>query len=394
MCGGDAPPMDRRLRLRRLRHPETGEVLDEALVVGFPEGTGFTGEAAAELHVHGGTAVTSAVLGALAECDGLRLATPGEFARRALNAGRIGLEQVEGLADLVNAETEAQRRQALRAMEGELARRASSWRRDLIRARALVEATLDFADEDIPETASVEARRLVDRIKTEIRSELAGADTGERLREGFEVAIVGPPNVGKSTLLNAIARRDVALTSEIAGTTRDVLEVRCDLGGLPVTVLDTAGLRDCGDVVEQAGVQRARDRASAADLRVHVSSFDGLAEAILWRLGDLSVWSKSDLGDGPGLAVSAQSGEGVPELLAAIAAELSGRVAAVGAAVRARHRAALQEAVGLLHAAGEDPLEIAAEHLRLATRCAESLIGAVDVEAVLDDIFAEFCLGK
>ena len=259
-------PAPRTAGLRRL--VADGEYLDEALVLTFTEGASFTGEQAAELHLHGATATVAAVLRVLGDMPGLRQAGPGEFTRRALENGNLDLAQVEGLADLIEAETEAQRKQALRVLSGEIGARAQGWRKGLIRAAALLEATIDFADEDVPVDVTPEVRTLIADVMTTLRAELAGYGASERIRDGYEVAIVGRPNAGKSTLLNALAGREAAITSEFAGTTRDIIEVRMDLGGLPVTVLDTAGLREAEDAVEAIGVSRALDRAEKADLRV------------------------------------------------------------------------------------------------------------------------------
>ena len=349
-------------------------------------------------------ATVSALLAALNALPGLRLAEPGEFTRRALEAGRIDLLEAEGLADLVGAETEAQRRQALRSMRGALGDSAAAWRSHLIRARALVEAVMDFADEEVPQDVTPEVLSLIASVEAEITSALAGAAAAERIRDGFEVALIGAPNAGKSTLLNALARRDAALTSEIAGTTRDVIEVHVDLAGLPVTLLDTAGLRDTSDPIEAMGVARARQRAEDADLRVYLRPPDGVdPPAGLLQVDDLWVDSKADLlpskTAGP-LRISATSGEGLDELTAAIGARLAARAAGASAVVRARHRRALEEGLAHLSTAsvwlsrGEEALDIAAEELRLATRALETLLGRVDAERVLDDIFAEFCLGK
>ena len=265
LCG--SLPAPRQAGLRRLRSA-AGEVLDEALVLCFSEKASFTGEETVELQTHGSVAVVNALLAELGTVDGLRLAEPGEFTRRALANGRLDLAQVEGLADLIASETEAQRQQALRLFSGGLGDLAAHWRERLIRASALLTVTIDFADEEVPVDVSPEVLELIAEVQTAMQAQVDGFGAAERIRTGYEVAIVGPPNVGKSTLLNALAGRDAAITSEVAGTTRDVIEVRMELAGLPVTLLDTAGLRETDDTVEKIGVARALERAKAADLRV------------------------------------------------------------------------------------------------------------------------------
>ncbi|MES2333663.1 MAG: tRNA uridine-5-carboxymethylaminomethyl(34) synthesis GTPase MnmE [Pseudomonadota bacterium] len=396
LCG--ALPAARVAGLRRLTWG--GELLDEALVLSFAEGASFTGEAVVELHCHGGPAVVGAVLRALSEQPGLRLAEPGEFTRRALENGVLDLAQVEGLADLIDAETEAQRRQAVRVLSGSVGQKVESWRRDLIRAGALLEATIDFADEDVPVDVSPEVLSLIDRLLTDLGREAAGVTAAERIRDGFEVAIVGAPNAGKSTLLNQLAGREAAITSEIAGTTRDVIEVRMEIAGLPVTFLDTAGLRDTGDPLEQAGIDRALARAEAADLRLFLT--DGLEVPRLGPVGDdIVVLSKADTRPGSDRpAVSGRTGQGVPELMARIGAILQDRVGSAGALVRERHRVAVTAAIAALAESRaevvrpDSRVELAAEHLRQAVRALDALVGRVDVDDLLGEIFASFCIGK
>ena len=395
---GNVPPA-RRAALRRLRYRE--DVLDDALVLTFAKGASFTGEESAELHLHGATSTVSAVLSALDKVPGLRAAEPGEFTRRALENGRLDLAQVEGLADLIDSETEAQRKQALRVLSGQVGERAEEWRRDLIRAAALIEATIDFADEDVPEDVAPEVLRLLTRVEGQLQKEIVGFGAAERIREGFEVAIVGRPNTGKSTLLNALAGREAAITSEIAGMTRDVIEVRMDLSGLAVTILDTAGLRETDDTVEGIGVQRALDRARQADLRVFLVEED---EALMLepRPEDLVLRAKADLlAPAIGMAgVSGKTGEGVGDLISAIVDRLSHRVASAGLITRARHKSAIEKALKAMESArieirsGSERLELGAECLRTAVRALDSLVGRVDVEDLLDEIFASFCIGK
>jgi tRNA modification GTPase len=354
----------------------------------------------AELHLHGSPAVVAAVLRELGEVPGLRLAEPGEFTRRALENDRLDLAQVEGLADLIEAETEAQRRQALRVLSGDLGRRAETWRAALIRAAALLEATIDFADEDVPTDVTPEVTALLDATLVDLRREAEGVTVAERIRDGFEVAIVGRPNAGKSTLLNALAGREAAITSEVAGTTRDVIEVRMDLRGLPVTILDTAGLRDTSDTVESIGVARAIERARAADLRVFLLEDDGESLPLAPLPGDITALGKADLRTGPAFAVSGKTGAGIADLIDRIAETLATRAEGAGLAIRERHRTAIQRAIRALESArgevqhGSDRTELAAEDLRTAVRALDSLVGRVDVEDILDEIFASFCLGK
>ena len=395
LCG--SLPSPRVAGLRRLTWD--GELLDEALVLLFAEGASFTGEAVVELHCHGGPAVVGAVLRALSEQPGLRLAEPGEFTRRALENGVLDLAQVEGLADLIDAETEAQRRQAVRVLSGSVGRKVEGWRSDLIRAGALLEATIDFADEDVPVDVSPEVLALIDGLMADLGREAAGVAAAERIRDGFEVAIVGAPNAGKSTLLNQLAGREAAITSEIAGTTRDVIEVRMEIAGLPVTFLDTAGLRDTEDRLERAGIERALARAEAADLRLFLTDGSGLP---LVPVGDdLVVLGKADTKSGiSALAVSGKTGQGVPELMARIGEVLSARVGSAGALVRERHRIAVTTAIGALAESraevvrDDSRVELAAEHLRQAVRALDALVGRVDVDDLLGEIFASFCIGK
>jgi len=398
LCGS-LPPA-RKAGLRTLCDA-SGAHLDEALVLAFETGASFTGEPVVEFHLHGSPAIVRAVLRELGTQQGVRLADPGEFTRRALMNGRLDLAQVEGLGDLIEAETEAQRRQALRVLEGALGALAEGWRSRLIRAAALLEATIDFADEDVPVDVTPEVLDLVDGVAADLKAEAAGARVSERIRDGFEVAIVGPPNAGKSTLLNALAGREAAITSEIAGTTRDVIEVRMDLHGLPVTILDTAGLRETQDVVEGIGIERAVARAREADLRV----FLGVGEAGFSGLepggDDILVAAKADLGAADrGLPVSGKTGAGLAALIDRITSILENRASGAATATHERHRLAIESALGAMESArsevcrGPDRAEFAAEELRRAIRALDSLIGRVDVEHLLDEIFASFCLGK
>ncbi len=379
----------------------TGERLDQAIVIRFPRGASYTGEEVVELHLHGGVATADAVLRELARMPGLRQAEPGEFTLRALKNGKMSLTRVEGLVDLVNAETEAQRRLARRLLDGELEDRAGSWRQDLTRCRALLEAVMEFADEDLPADTTPEAVELLVRTRDSINREITGSKAGERVRDGFEVAIVGAPNVGKSTLLNHLVGREAAITSEYAGTTRDIVEVQMDLSGLPVTLLDTAGIRTASDPVEKIGVQRAFDRAQAADLRIFlVDSKETSSDGLLPVEGDLVLAAKGDLlPEGTAAAVSGKTGLGVGDMLAAVTGRLESLAGLAGTASRERHRLAMTAALDPLADAideieGRGRIEIAAEEVRLATRHLETMLGDIDIEDVLDDLFGSLCIGK
>lgn len=394
---GDVPS-PRRTALRVLKNSE-GIVLDEALVICFEKGASFTGEESAELQLHGSVAIINAVLQSLSKIDGLRLAEAGEFTRRALENERLDLAQVEGLADLIEAETEAQRRQALKVFSGALGDKAERWRSSLLRAAALIEATIDFADEEVPTDVSPEVLDLISRTMTELEAEIAGSKMAERIRDGFEVAIVGPPNAGKSTLLNALAGREAAITSEFAGTTRDIIEVRMDLKGLPVTLLDTAGLRETSDVVEAIGIDRARNRAAQADLRVILLPSEGADPEMPPQEGDLVLVGKDDQGARSN-SVSGKTGHGIDAMVSHIALTLSERASDASTAIRERHRIAIQDALVSMESArnevliGADRAELAAEELRRAVYALNCLVGRIDVENILGEIFSSFCIGK
>lgn len=402
---GRLPP-PRQGALARVREPRSGEMIDEALALWFPGPRSETGEDVAEVQLHGGHAVIAATLTALGAMEGLRLAEPGEFTRRAFANGQLDLTAVEGLADLIGAETEAQRRQAFRQMKGLLGNKAEDWRRRLIEALALVEARIDFSDEaDVPEDLIGPAVTAVRGLAGEIGAALDEGSRGERLREGYVVAIAGPPNAGKSTLLNRIAKREAAIVSPYAGTTRDVIEVHLDLGGYPVTLLDTAGIRETDDPVEQEGVRRAQERAAAADLVLWV--VDAAETAAVPPSGDGNPWvlrNKVDLvSRRPGRSmadksfeISARDGVGMDALLAALSGEASRALSGENALItRARHREALAEtAAALARALDEQREDILAEELRLAARALGRLTGRVDVEDILDVIFRDFCIGK
>ncbi|KAB7738504.1 tRNA uridine-5-carboxymethylaminomethyl(34) synthesis GTPase MnmE [Parvibaculum sedimenti] len=405
---GEGPGRPREAVLRTLRDPRDASILDRALILWFEGPASFTGEDVAEFHVHGGRAVVDGVLVALGRLPALRIATAGEFTRRAFENGKLDLTEVEGLADLIEAETAAQRVQALRQMEGALGHIYEGWRGRLMRVLAHAEAEIDFPEEEIPGDLTRKLGPEITRLADEIRNHLDDGRRGERLRDGVEVAIIGPPNVGKSSLLNRLARREAAIVSDEAGTTRDVLEVRLDLGGVPVTLADTAGLRDAVNAVEQEGVRRALARAEGADLRIVVAALrpDGGLEGdfSLAREGDLRVLNKADLGPSnlPGaILVSAATGEGLDwleEALTQLVGEKAG-IAETPAITRGRHREGLLACLGGLERAlgalrEERAIELVAEDLRLAARSLGRITGRVDVEDLLDIVFRDFCIGK
>jgi len=404
---GKIPP-PRHAALLALRHPESGEVLDRGLVLFFPAPNSFTGEDVVEFHVHGGRASIAGVLDALGALEGLRPAEPGEFTRRGFENGRLDLSEAEALADLIDAETAAQRRQALDGMTGGIGAAAEGWRARLIEIQALVEAEIDFSDEgDVPSGLLDRAREQAELLADDVARVLAQGSSGERLREGAAVVIAGPPNAGKSSFLNAVARRDVVIVSPHAGTTRDVVEVALDLGGFPVTLIDTAGLRDSVDEVEQEGVRRARARAEAADLVLWFEEA-GAAEPEVppdfgvpcWRVLNKIDLQGAKAADAPGtFQLSVRTGEGLERLLVALSAWLaeSFRQSTPVVITRARHRAALEEALVDLRRAGEGgdkPPELIAEDLRLSSRALGRISGRVDVEELLGSIFSSFCIGK
>ena len=338
---------------------------------------------------------------ALGAKKGLRLAEAGEFTRRALENGCLDLAQVEGLADLIEAETESQRKQALRVLSGAIGRKADSWRLALIRASALLAATIDFVDEDVPVDVTPEVHGILNDLLVDLQAQVHGSQAAERIRDGFEVAIIGPPNVGKSTLLNVLAGREAAIISEIAGTTRDVIELRMDLDGLAVTFLDTAGLRETIDPIEKIGIGRAVERANSADLRLFLrSAGQEQASFVSAQSGDLVVWTKADLAGVEGFQISAKTGLGVAELVAQIVKVLKERTADASQLIRERHRLAVEGAIIHVKSAlselhyGLSRTEIATEELRCAVRALDVLVGRIDVEQILGEIFASFCIGK
>ncbi len=394
LCAGRTPP-PRRAALRRLRDA-AGGLLDHALVLWLPGPGSYTGEDSAELHLHGGRAVTEAVAAALVAA-GARPAAPGEFTRRAFLNGRMDLVEAEAVADLVAAETEAQRRQALRQLEGALGDLYRGWSERLLRLMAQEEALIDFPDEDLPAEVAAAAAAETVALRGEIALHLADNRRGERLREGLVFAVIGPPNVGKSSLVNALAERDVAIVSATPGTTRDALETRVVLGGVPVTLVDTAGLREAADPIEAEGVRRARARAEAADLVIAVAEAGAPAGG---QPDTVRVVNKIDLGGlvpAGVLGVSAATGAGLAELRDRLAAEAVRLTDAAGPPplTRARHRAALIAAGEALDRALAAPLaELRAEDLRQALRALGRITGEVGVEDVLNRIFSQFCIGK
>ncbi|WP_281708687.1 tRNA uridine-5-carboxymethylaminomethyl(34) synthesis GTPase MnmE [Phaeobacter italicus] len=396
ISGGALPTVGRALRVLS---DQSGERIDEALVLTFAGPNSFTGEDTVEFQVHGSTSVVSAMLALLAEFDGVRLADPGEFTRRALENGKLDLSQVEALADLIDAETEAQRIQAQTVLAGGLGALAERWRVDLIRAASLIEVTIDFADEEVPVDVTDEVTALLAGVVSDLQPQITGVQIAERIRSGFEVAIVGTPNVGKSTLLNALAGREAAITSEYAGTTRDVIEVRMDLAGLPVTLLDTAGLRETDDHVEGIGIELAKKRAETADLRVFLAEDRNDIDLPI-RQQDIVLKPKADLLSGVPGAISGKTGQGVDDLVREIGRILKDRAGKAGIATRARHRDAMKAASDRLMSAqeilkrGPEFYDIAAEDMRSAIRSLETLVGRVGVENLLDEIFSSFCLGK
>ena len=409
-------PRPRMASHRQFQAPGSGELLDEGLVIWFPGPRSFTGEDVAEFHVHGSPSVVAAILGVLGEMPGLRPAEAGEFTRRAFGNGRLDLIEVEGLADLIDAETEAQRRQAVRQMSGSVAQRYEDWRGELLQCLAYFEAEIDFADEaDVPDDVSRGMHEKLLALKRSLEAQLDDARRGERLRDGLRVVIAGRPNVGKSSLLNCLAERDVAIVSEQAGTTRDVIEVHLDLNGYPVMLADTAGIREARDMVEREGVERARLRVSDADLVLWITDpddpdnepdGDGFAGVEV-----LSVLNKSDLKDGAGgnvasgsgegarLSVSAKTGAGIGDLVSALSAWAGSCFSGTEEPLitRDRHRKALIDCRRHVTAALEGwdgEAELVAEDLRMAARALGRVTGRVDVEDLLDVIFRDFCIGK
>ena len=410
-------PLPRLADLRWFYHPVTGEPLDQGLLLWFPAPGSFTGEDVAEFQIHGGRAVIAAFLAALGECPGLRIAEEGEFTRRAYDSGRLDLTAVEGLADLIHAETEKQREVAIRQMGGGLTNLYEGWRQSLLTALAFTEADIDFADEEVPDDVYERVRPVITSLRDDMLMHLNDNRQGERLRDGLFVVILGVPNAGKSSLLNALSQRDVAIVSDIAGTTRDNLEVHLDIDGYAVTLVDTAGLRETSDVIEHEGVRRSLSRAANADIKLL------LCDGRTWPAMDdvtkslcdektIFVVNKIDLAkddfisfnnkteDGHKVCfISVVTGEGLDVFIDLLKAEVAnlfeGREMPL--ITRHRHRQYVQEALNYIEAfisdSGKD-IELAAEDLRMAARSLSRLMGLLDVEDILGKIFSEFCIGK
>jgi tRNA modification GTPase len=399
---GSVPP-DRSLRLRRLRDSASLEILDESLVVFMPGPSTFTGEDQAELHLHGGIATRAVVLRALGALPGCRLAEPGEFTRRAFLNGRLDLSRAEGLADLIDAETESQRRQALRQLGGGLDHWVEDVRESLLSSMALMEAALDFSDEgDVPASVTQEVGATLRSVERRLAEALENP-VGERIRDGFTVVLAGPPNSGKSSLLNRLAQREAAIVSPVPGTTRDAIEVHLDLGGIPLAVIDTAGLRESTDFLEQSGMARTRARAREADLVLWLSEAGRVSTPDDFGAPTLRVATKLDLSAPEracDVAISAFTGEGIAELLTRLTEQAHGGMGGADPLItRQRHRnafgraqQAVRRALVLLDdSAGE---ELVAEELRLAAQAIGTVTGRVDVEDILDRLFSTFCIGK
>ncbi len=415
---GKIEPTPRVLAHQILKDPDSGEMLDDGMTVWMPAPASFTGEDVVEFHVHGSRAVIAALTDVLSGMPGLRLAEPGEFTRRAFQNNKLDLTAAEGLADLINAETEAQRRQAFRQLQGELGRLTESWREQLVRALAHLEASIDFIEEDLPAELDESVRAAIIEIQRSIAVHLADNQRGERLRDGLQIAIIGPPNAGKSSLLNILAKRDAAIVAATAGTTRDVIEVHLNLNGYPVVVADTAGLRASDDPIEIEGVRRASVRAQDSDLRLVVldqadwpkvdsqtaALIDDDALIVINKIDQGMPQSPLEIQGLTAIAVSVKTGAGIEGLLEKITHEVVERchLSAAPAITRVRHRQALEDCSEALlralattnQAAGGRNPELVAEDLRLAARSLGRITGRVDVEDILDVIFREFCIGK
>ena len=382
----------------RVIYDSDNHFIDQALILIFSKPYSFTGENVVEFHLHGSSAVVSSVIKLLGNFKGLRSAEAGEFTRCALDNGKLDLAQVEGLADLIEAETDAQHKQAARIFNGALGEKTKEWRAKLVKAGALLVATLDFADEEVPEEVTPEVEKLINMVLSDLDKQIIGVQTAERIRSGFEVAIVGAPNLGKSTLLNYLVGRDAAITSNVSGTTRDIIEVKLDLRGLPVTILDTAGIRKSDDKVEEIGISRALERSSLSDLRIVLTEDGEYPSGLKKRDTDIICIAKDDQGNRGG--VSGKTGAGIDRLKNNIWDILNDKAQYVGIATRERHKSSMVNAKKFLGNAvvslrdGPEYYDITAEEIRAATSALDSLIGRIGVEDVLDEVFSSFCLGK
>ncbi len=382
----------------RVIYDSDNHFIDQALILIFSKPYSFTGENVVEFHLHGSSAVVSSVIKLLGNFKGLRSAEAGEFTRCALDNGKLDLAQVEGLADLIEAETDAQHKQAARIFNGALGEKTKEWRAKLVKAGALLVATLDFADEEVPEEVTPEVEKLINMVLSDLDKQIIGVQTAERIRSGFEVAIVGAPNLGKSTLLNYLVGRDAAITSNVSGTTRDIIEVKLDLRGLPVTILDTAGIRISDDKLEEIGISRALERSSLSDLRIVLTEDGEYPSGLKKRDTDIICIAKDDQGNRGG--VSGKTGAGIDRLKNNIWDILNDKAQYVGIATRERHKISMVNAKKFLVNAivslrdGPEYYDITAEEIRAATSALDSLIGRIGVEDVLDEVFSSFCLGK
>lgn len=396
---GDLPHKERHLEVKWLKTP-SGDFLDQAMIVIFNENNSFTGEKLAELHIHGSLAVINSINSILSEIPRVRFAEAGEFTQRALKNDRLNLAEIEGLGDLLAAETEAQRRQSLRLLRGEMGKKVEKWREKLLKICALSEAIIDFPEEDIPQNIYNDIKILLDELLKNLTKEIEGIYWAERVRNGFEVAIVGLPNSGKSTLINAIAGRDIAIISETPGTTRDIIELHTEIKGMPITFIDTAGQRDAIDKIEKIGIKKAKERSENADLRIILTEKEDISE-IFYEEGDLIYNSKADIKKESSFPkISGKTHEGIAEMLEKIGEIMSVRANSVGVAVNSRHHYVIKNAIKSLETAknqldkADYPIEIIAENLRNGMNALESLIGVIGIEQVLEQIFSKFCIGK
>ena len=394
-------PDQRVAGFRTFRHPESGATIDEGLLLVFSENGSYTGEKTVEFQIHGSIATTNQLLSVLADMTGLRLAEAGEFTLRAFQNGRMDLTQVDGLGDLINAETDLQLDQAMRVLSGDLSTLVNGWRQRLVSVLGLIAASIDFSDEEIPDDILDGMRSDLELLRFDLDREQKKFATAQTVRDGFEIAIVGRPNVGKSTLLNYIAERDAAIVTDIPGTTRDVIEVHMHLAGVPVTFLDTAGLRVTEDTVESLGVSRSRDRAAKADMRLFLlNSADELNTLDMSpHAEDMVLTAKGDLFPGPN-AISGKTGAGIDDMLAGLETRLSEMVQEPASVTHLRHKICISRAIGdlteaeALFSGTEIDPELVSFHVSSAVSALDSLIGKIDVEDVLGSVFAEFCVGK